>query len=109
VGLTSKQRRWLRGQAHALDALVQVGKGGLSDGVIRQTEDALARHELVKVRFLADRDDRREQTAALAAGVGAQLVGSIGRVAILFRQHPDPEKRRHDLPRAPSLPAACPR
>ncbi len=96
--LTSKQRRWLRGQAHGLDALVQVGKGGLSEGVIKQTHEVLARHELVKVRFLADRDDRREQTAALAAASGAEVAGAIGRVAILFRQQPDPEKRRYKLP-----------
>ena len=96
--LTSKQRRWLRGQAHALDALIQVGKGGLSDGLIRQTDEVLRRHELVKVRFLADRDDRREQTAELVRVAGAQLAGAIGRVAILFRQHPDPEKRRYNLP-----------
>lgn len=96
--LTSRQRRWLRGRAHALDALIQVGKGGLSEGLIRQTDEVLGRHELVKVRFLADRDDRREQTAELAAAAGAQLAGAIGRVAILFRQHPDPEKRRYKLP-----------
>lgn len=96
--LTSKQRRWLRGQAHGLDALVQVGKGGVSDGLLQQMEEVLTRHELVKVRFLADRDDRREQTAALAAATGAQLAGSIGRVAILFRQQPDPDKRRYEIP-----------
>lgn len=96
--LTSKQRRWLRGQAHGLDALVQVGKSGLSDGLIRQTDEVLGRHELIKVRFLADRDDRREQTAALVAAAGAQLAGAIGRVAILYRQHADPEKRRYKMP-----------
>ena len=96
--LTSKQRRWLRGQAHALDALVQVGKGGVSEGLLQQMEEVLTRHELVKVRFLADRDDRREQTAALADATGAQLAGAIGRVAILFRQQPDPDKRRYELP-----------
>jgi len=98
VELTSKQRRWLRGQAHGLEALIQVGKGGLSEGIIRQTDEVLGRHELVKVRFLADREDRREQTAALVAAAGAELAGAIGRVAILFRQHPDPEKRRYKLP-----------
>ncbi len=96
--LTSKQRRWLRGQAHALEALIQVGKAGLSEGLIRQTDEVLGRHELVKVRFLADRDDRREQTAALAAATGSQLAGAIGRVAILFRQQPDPDQRRFKLP-----------
>ena len=96
--LTSKQRRWLRGQAHGLDALVQVGKGGLSDGITRLTEETLARHELIKVRFGTDREERAAQTATLVAAVDAQLVGAIGRVAVLYRQNPDPDKRRYDIP-----------
>jgi RNA-binding protein len=98
VELTSKQRRWLRGQAHGLDALVQVGKSGLSDGIMRQTDETLERHELIKVRFTADRDERAVQAAALAKAMRAELVGSIGRVAVIFRQNEDPEKRRYDVP-----------
>lgn len=96
--LTGKQRRWLRGQAHSLEALIQVGKGGLSDGLLAQTKEVLARHELIKVRFGAERAERAEQAKALATAVDAELVGAIGRVAILFRAKPDPDERRYNLP-----------
>ena len=96
--LTSKQRRWLRGQAHGLEALVQGGKGGLSEGLINQTIEALARHELIKVRFVADRPERGEQALALAAATGAEVAGSIGRVAILYRAMDDAAKRRYRFP-----------
>lgn len=98
--LTAKERQRLRGLAHDLRALVQVGKAGLSDGLRRQLDRALADHELVKLRFLEgpDKATKRELCAALAEPSGAELVGLIGHVAIFFRQHPDPEKRRVEMP-----------
>ncbi len=96
--LTSKQKRWLRGQAHGLDALVQVGKAGLSEGVISRADSVLLEHELIKVRFAADRPERSRQADELAAATGAELVGSIGRVAILYRRQEDSERRSYELP-----------
>jgi RNA-binding protein len=98
VELTSKQKRWLRGKAHGLDALVQVGKAGLSDGVVARADSVLLEHELIKVRFAADRAERSRQAEDLATATSAALVGSIGRVAILYRRQEDPEKRTYDLP-----------
>ena len=98
--LTNKQRRWLKGQAHSLEPFVHVGKGGLSAGVLDQAEAALARHELVKVRLIADREERGEQAAELAQRTGAELIGTIGRVAILYRAAADAEARRYKLPGA---------
>jgi RNA-binding protein len=98
--LTNKQRRWLKGQAHSLDPFIHVGKGGLSEGVLEQAEAALARHELVKARFSAEREERSAQAADLAARTGAELIATIGRVAILYRAGADPAKRRYRLPRA---------
>lgn len=96
--LTSKQKRWLRGQAHGLDALVQVGKAGLSEGVVARTDSVLRDHELMKVRFGAERAERSRQADELAAATGAELVGAIGRVAILYRRQDDPERRKYELP-----------
>lgn len=100
MALTNKQRRWLKGQAHALEPFIHVGKGGLSAGVLEQAEAALARHELVKARFVADREERGAQAVDLATKTGAELVGTIGRVAILYRAGEDPAKRRYRLPSA---------
>lgn len=92
--LTSKQKKHLRGLAHGLSPVVHVGRAGVTDAVIEQIDGALADHELIKVRMQADREERGEIVARIVEGTGAQVAGTIGGVAILYRPHPDPEQRR---------------
>ena len=56
--MTSKERAALRSQANTLQALFQVGKGGISDTLIKQTEDALTARELIKERDLPRHTER---------------------------------------------------
>jgi RNA-binding protein len=86
--LTGRQKRFLRSRAQQLDPVVWVGDDGLSDGVIRALEDALAAHELVKVRMRAP-EDKKALANELAAATGAALAGVIGHTAILFRARPE--------------------
>jgi RNA-binding protein len=85
--LTGKQKRYLRSLGHRLRPVVFLGKGGLGRGVVRQTDDALEAHELIKVRF-ADGFDRTpdEGAAALALATGATVAGRVGRTALLYRR-----------------------
>lgn len=92
--LSGRQRRHLRGLAHDLEPVVHLGKGGLSADLVAQVDRALAAHELIKVRFVAGKEERRALAAELAARTGAALAGLVGHVAILFRRQADPEKRR---------------
>jgi RNA-binding protein len=92
--LTSGQRKRLRAQAHHLDPVVYVGKQGFTDAVIQATDRALNDHELIKVRFIEFKEQKKELAAQLAEATRSELVGIVGHIAILFRQHPDPEKRR---------------
>ncbi len=96
--LSGTDRKWLRGKAHHLDPLVQIGKAGLSEGVLAATNEALEGHELVKVRFYDFKDEKRTISATLADRLGADLVGTIGNIAIFYRAHADPEKRKLQLP-----------
>jgi len=92
MALTSKQRSFLKGKAHPLHPVVQLGEAGLTEAVTAATEEALAHHELIKVRFLqGDRKARRAQAEALCAGTGAELVQEIGRMAVLYRPAEEPE------------------
>ena len=93
--LTPKQRRALRGMAHALRPVVQVGQAGVGPGVIAATAQALDDHELVKVR-LAGAEGKKAAAAALAAATDAALCGLVGHVAILYR--PDRDAPRIVLP-----------
>lgn len=92
--LTSAQKKHLRGLAHPLTPLVQIGKSGLSATLIQQLDQTLNDHELVKVKFNEFKEERREMAESLAQQSHSEVVGVIGHVAILFRSHPKPEKRR---------------
>lgn len=97
-GLTGSQRQLLRGMAHGLEPAVQIGREGLTDTVVTAIGRSLDAHELVKVRIAAERDDRKRMSRAIESELGCECVGLIGRMAILYRRHPDPEKRKILLP-----------
>ena len=97
--LTSAQTRFLRGQAHDLKALLQIGAKGLTTSFIAELDGVLEDHELVKVKVGAeDREVRDAMIAELAEKSGAALVQRIGHVAVLYR--PAKDKRQIVLPRA---------
>jgi RNA-binding protein len=84
--LSENQRRFLRGRAHALKPIIQIGNNGLTDAVAKETERALHDHELIKVRAPgADREARDALLAQLATRTGSALVHRIGHVAVLYR------------------------
>ena len=85
--LTAKQRQFLKGLAHALSPVVRVGKGRLSESVIAETKKALASHELIKVRIEVDEgSERRAIAAQLAEATDAHRAGTVGKIAILYRE-----------------------
>jgi RNA-binding protein len=88
--LSEKQRRYLRGLAHPLGAIIRLGKEGLTEGVAKETARALFDHELIKVKAPGgDRETRDALFAALAERTGSALVHRIGNVAVLYRPRPD--------------------
>lgn len=87
--MTGKQRRYLRALGHHLEAVVQVGKQGVTDSVAEATRVALDTHELVKVRRSKEcPTEREEMAAALAAAAGAEVVQILGHTVLLYRRHP---------------------
>ncbi|MCK4261049.1 MAG: ribosome assembly RNA-binding protein YhbY [Halanaerobiales bacterium] len=87
--LTSKQRAYLRGQAHSMDPILQVGKGGISDTVIHQVNDALEAREMFKGKVLNNSPlEAQEAAEKLAEACRAEVVQVIGKKFVLFRQNP---------------------
>lgn len=87
--LTSKQRAYLRGLANTLDPILHAGKGGISDAMIRQADEALTAREILKGRVLESAPvTPRELAEQIAAAVNAEVVQVIGRTFVLFRQKP---------------------
>ena len=97
--LTSSQRKFLRSEAHHLDAVVIIGKAGVTDAIIGAIDGALEAHELIKVRF----NDFKDQKVALLEDIEirtrCERCALTGHVAILYRQHPEADKRKITLPR----------
>jgi RNA-binding protein len=92
--LTGKERRRLRGLAHGLKPLVHVGKNGVTEGVIDDTDRALRDHELIKIRFLDYKEHRQELSQTIAEATQSAVVDTIGNTLILYRESSDSKKRK---------------
>lgn len=91
--LSGRATRYLRGLGHHLDPIVQIGKDGITEGVVTATRAALLAHELVKVRILTEAPvDRNEAGAELAQRAGAALAQTLGRTLLLYKRHPHKPK-----------------
>ncbi|MDE2053166.1 MAG: ribosome assembly RNA-binding protein YhbY [Xanthomonadaceae bacterium] len=98
MALTSSQIRYLRGLAHPLKPVLLMGGKGVTAGVLKELEQALDDHELIKVRLSGG--DRAARTADLGKLVGsshAEAVQTIGHIAVLFRRND--EKPQIALPK----------
>ena len=97
--MTGKERAELRSEAHHLTPTVHVGQHGLTPSLVGALDDALRTRELVKVK-LRNKDDVRpkEMASSLARATSSTVVQVIGRTATLFRENPDLDKKRGDIP-----------
>ena len=87
--LTSKQRAKLRGLANPIETILQVGKGGIADPLVKQVDEALTARELIKLRALETCPAPvREIAGQLAEATGADVVQVIGTRFVLYRKNP---------------------
>lgn len=89
--MTGKERAAFRAAANHLEPLFQIGKGGLSDALIKQTDDALRARELIKLKVLLESSPITTRQAAdeIGAAVGAEVIQVIGGVIVLYRESPE--------------------
>ncbi|GGI64591.1 ribosome assembly RNA-binding protein YhbY [Enterococcus alcedinis] len=86
MDLRGKQKSFLRSQAHHLQPIFQVGKGGMNDAMIQQIGEALEKRELIKVTLLQNTDETAEEVAAaLESALRCQVVQIIGKVLVVFK------------------------
>ncbi|GLR70483.1 ribosome assembly RNA-binding protein YhbY [Agaribacter marinus] len=88
--LSNKQKQYLKGLAHNLKPVVQLGGNGLTEGVVAEIENALSHHELIKVKVPSD--DREEKALIMDAIVGetkSTKVQTIGHVLVIYKASED--------------------
>lgn len=85
--MTSKERASWRAKANRLEPLFQSGKGGISDALIKQTDDALTARELIKIKVLLETTPAspKEIAAQLAQATGSEVIQVIGGSIVLYR------------------------
>ena len=84
--LSNKQRQFLKGLAHPLKPVVQLGGNGLTEGVLAEIDNALNHHELIKVKVPTD--DREEKSLIMDAIIretNSEKLQVIGHTLILYR------------------------
>jgi len=97
--LSGAHRTFLRGLAHSLNPVIQVGKNGITPELIKAVDEALGSHELIKIKFMEFKDEKKELAAQIGEKTMSENVGMIGNIAIFYREQPDREKRRITLPK----------
>ena len=96
--LKGSQRKYLRGEAHHLKPLVMIGTKGVTEQLLGSVDLALKDHELIKVKFGEFKEAKKEIATEIAKTTKSEVIGLIGNVAILYRQHPQSEKRKIKIP-----------
>lgn len=85
--LTGKQKRYLRSLAHHIDPIFQVGKGGVNEHLITHINEAIETRELMKITVLNNcLEDKNEVAAELASRSGSELVQTIGKIVVLYKE-----------------------
>ncbi|MFT6284721.1 MAG: RNA-binding protein [Arenicella sp.] len=95
--LSNKQKQHLKGLAHPLKPVVQLGNNGLTEGVLAEIDSAIKHHELIKIKIPTD--DKEEKALIIEAIVretGALKVHTIGHVLVLYKQN---DEKKIELPK----------
>ncbi|MCF7823843.1 MAG: ribosome assembly RNA-binding protein YhbY [Candidatus Marinimicrobia bacterium] len=96
--LSSKQKKYLKSKAHPLKAIIQIGKSGLTEESVLSIAHALEHHELLKIKFLAFKEEKDQYIEPIIQRTGAQFVSLIGHILTIYREHEEQEKRQYQLP-----------
>lgn len=89
--LKNSEIRKFKAAAQRLEPMFKVGKAGLSDGFIRSVDTALGQHELVKIKFVEFKEQKKELAPQLAEKTASHLIMRVGNVLVLHRPKPSAE------------------
>lgn len=100
MSLSQAQKKAFRSIGHHLNPVVTVSENGISEGVLAELERALSDHELIKIKLAPpERDDRAAMLGELVTASGAELVQTIGKMALLYRKNPQANPKLSNVKR----------
>ena len=97
--ITTREKKLLKKIAHNIKPLIQIGKNGVTPGTIANIDKALKDHELIKIKYLEHKAEKKNLTRQIIEETGSDLINQIGNTATLYRESPNPEKKEINLSR----------
>lgn len=96
--ITAKQRKFLKSLGQKIDPILQIGKSGVTESVLKQIDESLEARELIKVKVLNNSLlDANEVANDVSEKLRAEFVQSIGNKFVIYRESQD--KKQIELPR----------
>ena len=93
--ITPKERAELRGKAQKLEAIVHVGKDGVTPAVVNTVDQALFARELIKITVLESCENSTKEVAEILSGrCRADVVQVIGRKIVLYKKNTTKRKKK---------------
>lgn len=76
----------LRAKAHSLGPVLQIGKGGVTDSIVKEINLQLKRRKLIKIKLLPSAGDRKKLVDEIVSKTNGVLIRSVGRVVVLYKR-----------------------
>ena len=96
--ITTKQRAYLRSLANGIETIMQIGKGGITENLVKTVSDALEAREIVKLSVLETAPyTPKECMEELVPLLGCEAVQVIGRKIVVYRE--SKENKKIELPK----------
>ena len=91
IPLTHAQKNELKARAQRLEPVLKLGQGGITPAFIKSLHEALRQHGLVKIKFVAFKEEKKTLTPQLAEQTDSHLIMRVGNVAVFYREKPETE------------------
>ncbi len=98
TALKGSARTYLRGLAHHLKPVIQLGKNGITKSFLEGVNQALDAHELIKIKFTSFKEQKKALAKEIEEKTRSEMVGMVGNMAIFYREHHDKEEREIQFP-----------
>ena len=89
--LKTKQKRHLKALSHHIKPKINIGKDGLTDGVILSINEYIEKKELIKIKFSQNKENKRDISALICDKANCEQVSIIGNNLIIYKKSSNPK------------------